>query len=179
MKIAVIGSRETKSETISFMCGTVRRLAIDHPEITWVSGGCTDGPDKIVTHLALTYGIKHKIYLPNERRLTQLKREGNINLCVAADYTTAKYRDVITELHPYPQHLKDFTFELHGRNLNIIAGENLNNNVHAVFYAGLVNADGTIKGGTGMGIAYAKSLNIPCFNGNSMDEVIEFLTMLK
>lgn len=181
MKIAVIGSRETKPHVMAFMCGTVRRLAIDYPEIIWTSGGCKEGPDNIITYLANKYGIKHEIYLADEYRKRVMGREfPDLNLIVAADYETDdRYRSVVQDLHPAPEYLKEFHYKLHGRNLNIINGENLDAKVDAVFFAAGTNRDGTVKGGTGMGVAYARSLGIPDFNAINMDDVGRFFEFLK
>lgn len=163
------------------MVGTIRRLSIEHPDIIWTSGGCKEGPDHIITYLASKYGIKHEIYLPDDYRLNTMKRiDPNLNLIVAADYMNDdRYMSVVQDLHPAPDKLQDYHYKLHGRNLNIINGESLDAKVDAVFYAADVNRDGTVKGGTGMGVAYARSLGIPNFNANFMDEVRQFFTFLK
>lgn len=181
MKIAVIGSRETKSHVMAFMCGTIRRLSIEHPDIVWVSGGCDTGPDNLITYLAHKYGIKHEIYLPDEaRKRVMSRRYPSLNFIVAADYETDdRYRSKVQVLHPAPEYLKDFHYKLHGRNLNIINGESLDAKVDAVFFAANTNRDGTVKGGTGMGVAYSRELGIPDFNANFMDEVRQFFEFLK
>ena len=181
MKIAVIGSRETESHVMAFMCGLVRRIAVENPDIIWTSGGCKEGPDDIVTYLAKKYYINHVIYLPDEWKRKTMHRDGpDLNLVVAADYETDdKYRDIVNGLHPAPDALKDFHYKLHGRNLNIIAGEHLDDLVDAVLFAAKTNKDGSVKGGTGMGVAYARSRGVPTFNLNHMEDVNQLFTFLK
>ncbi len=181
MKIAVIGSRGTVSEVMAFMCGTIRRIAMENPDIIWTSGGCNDGPDNIVTYLAKKYQLGHEIYLPDNYKKNIMHRDDpSLNLIVAADYENDEtYKDIVEELHPNPDALKDFHYKLHGRNLNIIAGEKLDNCVDAVFFAAKTNKDGSVKGGTGMGVAYARSRGIKTFNANSMDDVCSLFTYLK
>lgn len=181
MKIAVIGSRETVSAIMAFMCGTVRRIAMEKPDIVWTSGGCNEGPDNIVTYLAKKYQLRHEIYLADNYKKQLLHRDDpSLNLIVAADYENDDtYKDIVNELHPNPDALKGFHYKLHGRNLNIIAGENLDSCVDAVFFAAKTNKDGSVKGGTGMGVAYARSRGVETFNANNMEDINRFFMFLK
>lgn len=161
------------------MFGVVRRLNADY-NIEWVSGGCDQGPDKIITTLASTDDINHTIYLPNEKRqLAFGRRYPKTNNIVAADYTSDLYRKIVDELHPAPQHLNDWSYGLHGRNLNIIAGKGLDEPVDAVFFSADTDYKGNVKGGTGMGHRYALTRDIPCYNAKNLSEVTEFMLAIK
>jgi hypothetical protein len=178
MRIAVIGSRKTQPDVMAMMYGIMRRVTAHH-DVEVSSGGCEDGPDKIATYLALQYEVKHVIYAPNEKRKNAISSKGNLNVIIAADYASSQYRNVVRALHPAPDRLNDWSWALHGRNLNIIAGDDLENPVDAVAFAGKVNRDGGIQGGTGMGVAYARDRGIPCFNFEDITDVIKFLELIK
>lgn len=180
MKIAVIGSRETCKEVMAEMSGNVRGLSKKYPDIVWTSGGCLTGPDAIITHHAINYNLNHRIFMANLYRLKKMQDTcDRLDLTVCADYANdERYTKIVNMLHPAPEYLKDFSYELHGRNLNIINGDNLDEPVDAVYYAAKYNRDGSVKGGTGMGVAYARSLGIPVYNANDLDGTLMFLTMV-
>lgn len=181
MRIAVVGSRDTKPEINNLIYATLRYIT-QQRNVELVSGGCDEGPDRALTELVLRYpDTLHTIYLPTASRQRKFAyRYPHHNTVVAVeDYKgTEPYRRIVAELHPAPDRLDDYTWSLHGRNLNIIAGPVLTEPVDAVIYAGLRLSNGRVKGGTGMGIAYAESLEIPCYNYTQPKEIAKFYNTL-
>lgn len=180
-RIAVIGSRETDKETMDEMYMVLFRgfnmLRNKGYLLEYTSGGCWKGPDQLQfmfarqwretvqldKRAAILSGDKFVCYLPDDKKMTFLpKLHPNVEFRVIEQ--TQEYRDIVTGLHPYPDKLQDFAFALHGRNLNIIMGDDLKTPVDAVYYSAPLNKAGKPTGGTAMGVAYAESMGVPTFN---------------
>lgn len=77
---------------------------------------------------------------------------------------TEKSIGIAMNYHPNPNAIKakgDYVVALQGRNIQIISGRELNQNVSFVV---CWTKDGKDSGGTGLGIRYALDNNIPVFN---------------
>lgn len=160
MKIAVIGSRDTPVRYNRLLFGLVTHWSYFH---TIRSGRCKKGPDDVVNVVLEQALIENRkpsilIYPPRE------VHRG------AYDYDYCHYgnpdleevrREIIRGLHPYPDALKEDHYPLHCRNISIISGVNMDDNVDMVVYA---HKSKVVKGGTAMGVNYAKGLDIPTFN---------------
>jgi len=170
IRIAVIGSRETPREimgemyralltVIPLLISRGYRVAID-------SGGCWKGPDLLQFSMAHNayYGsrLDFNCYLPDEKKLASYQRQHadtRVKFIVPSD--TPERREFVRQLHPAPDRLQEFSWLLHGRNCNIISGEHLERNVDYVYYNAVLRPDGLPKGGTYMGVAYAKLIGVP------------------
>lgn len=181
MKIAVVGARDTRPEVNNLIYATLRYVS-KHRTVTFTSGGCDTGPDRALTEFARYYTeTDHVIYLPTASRQRRfLSQYPYLHTVVAVgNYAgTEPYRRIVAELHPAADRLDDYSWSLHGRNLNIISGPVLTEPVDVVIYAARRLKDGGIKGGTGIAVAYAKSLGIPCYNYNYPEEIAAFYTIL-
>lgn len=180
-RIAVIGSRETDEATMSEMYmallrgfNNLRRRGYD---LEYTSGGCWKGPDQLQFKFArqwantvdqdtgkkFEHNDKFICYLPDNKKMAWLP-----NLHPTVEFRVIpqdeRYREIVGELHPMPEKLQEFAWALHGRNLNIIMGDNLDTPVDAVFYSAPLDKHGNPKGGTAMGVKYAKQCGIPCYN---------------
>lgn len=179
-RIAVIGSRETDNDTMNEMYmlllrgfnGLKRRGYTFH----YSSGGCWKGPDQLQFRFArqwantydqdtgkkLELDDKFICYLPDEKKQWLKNLHPNVEFRVIPQ--DERYRDVVGKLHPYPEKLQEFAWALHGRNLNIIMGDQLDTPVDAVYYSAPLNKHGEPTGGTAMGVKYAQQCGIPCYN---------------
>lgn len=178
-KIAVIGSRETDAETMHEMYmwllrgfnGLMRKGFL----IEYRSGGCYKGPDQLQFQFArqwrdtvdqdtgrkLDRPDEFICYLPDDKKLWLKKMHPNVDFRVIPQ--TEQYREIVARHHPAPDNLKDFAWGLHGRNLNIVMGDNLDDPVDAVYYSAPHDKDGQPKGGTAMAVKYAKECGVPCY----------------
>ncbi|QVW55858.1 hypothetical protein pEaSNUABM9_00277 [Erwinia phage pEa_SNUABM_9] len=179
-RIAVIGSRKTDADTMNEMYMNLLRgfNALHHRgyKIEYDSGGCWQGPDQLQFRFAqqwrstydqdtgkrVEWDDKFICYLPDDKKLWLAKQHPNVEFRVIPQ--DARYRDIVRELHDYPDKLQDFAWALHGRNLNIIMGDQLDTPVDAVYYSAPLNKRGEPTGGTAMGVKYAKQCGIPCYN---------------
>ncbi|ANZ48395.1 DprA-like DNA recombination-mediator protein [Erwinia phage vB_EamM_Caitlin] len=179
-KIAVIGSRETEAETMHEMYTNLLRgfnmLHARGIEFEYTSGGCWKGPDQLQFQFArqwrqtydqdtgklLKLSDKFICYLPDDKKLWLAKQHPNVEFRVIPQ--DERYREIVRNLHPYPEKLQEFAWALHGRNLNIIMGDTLDSPVDAVYFSAPLNKHGEPTGGTAMGVKYAKQCGIPCFN---------------
>lgn len=166
IKIAIIGSRETSEEYMKLMAADVfdfiEKLQKDGYAVETRSGGCWKGPDQIQFQAAERFpDVKHVCYLPDDRKLWLAKRYPNVEFRIIEQ--DERYSKEVDELHPYPERLSEFARKLHGRNLNIIAGDNLDLPVDAVLYWAPLNPEGIPTGGTAMGVKSAMKRVIPCF----------------
>lgn len=181
MKIAVVGARNTLPEVNNLIYATLRYVSKQRT-VTFTSGGCDTGPDRALTLFAGCYiDTPHVIYLPTASRQRRfLSQYPDLHTVVAVgNYAgTEPYRRIVAELHPAPDRLDDYMWSLHGRNLNIIAGPVLTEPVDAVIYAARRLKGNKIEGGTGIAVAYARSLGIPCYNYNYPEEIAAFYNIL-
>ncbi|HHS7556405.1 TPA: hypothetical protein ACTPQ1_004697 [Salmonella enterica] len=179
-KIAVIGSRETDQETMSEMYMRLLRgfnaLHARDYTICYSSGGCWQGPDQLQFQFArqwantydqdtgkkVEWGDEFICYLPDEKKLWLKKQHPNVEFRVI--HQDERYREIVGQLHPAPENLKEFAWRLHGRNLNIIMGDNLDDPVDAVYYSAPLDKHGNPTGGTAMGVKYAKQCGVPCYH---------------
>lgn len=164
-KIAIIGSRETPEDTMHEMLDVLQRgfkiLRNKQHSIETRSGGCYKGPDQLQFMLARTEPGPHICYLPDERKLWLRKLHPKVDFRVIPQ--DVRYRGIVASLHPNPDKLSEIAWALHGRNLNIVSGDSLDDRVDAVYYYAEHDKKGNPKGGTAMGVRYAQSLNIPCY----------------
>ncbi|ANZ50014.1 hypothetical protein PARSHIK_105 [Erwinia phage vB_EamM_Parshik] len=180
-RIAVIGSRETEEATMSEMyMALLRGFNMLHHrgyKILYSSGGCWKGPDQLQFRFAqqwantidqdtgkkVVWDDEFICYLADNKKMGWLPGlHRNVDFRVIAQ--DERYRDIVRKLHSYPDKLKEFAWALHGRNLNIIMGDNLDTPVDAVYYSAPLDKDGNPTGGTAMGVKYAKECGIPCYN---------------
>lgn len=179
-KVAVIGSRETDQETMSEMYMRLLRgfnaLHARGYTIRYSSGGCWQGPDQLQFQFArqwantydqdtgkkVEWDDKFICYLPDEKKLWLKKQHPNVEFRVIPQ--DERYREIVGQLHPAPENLKEFAWGLHGRNLNIIMGDNLDDPVDAVYYSAPLDKHGNPTGGTAMGVKYAKQCGVPCYH---------------
>lgn len=180
-KIAIIGSRETPGDVMQEMLDTLREgfriLRKKGYTITTRSGGCYKGPDQLQFMLARTEDVKSICYLPDEKKMWL----GKIHPKVEFRYIPqdVQYRAIVASLHPNPDKLSPIAWALHGRNLNIIAGDRLDEPVDVVYYFSDHDKHGNAKGGTAMGVKYAKSIDVPCYYHTAdRDKWLESLRLL-
>lgn len=135
---AGIGSRETPPEILSSMEGIAFWLAGKG----WLlrSGGA-DGADK-----AFERGCDYSY--------------GEKEIFLAKDCTVAAY-DLAEAFHPAWDRCSGFAKRLHGRNMMIISGQHLREEVQMVI---CWTKDGRVSGGTGQALRFAQHLKIPIFN---------------
>jgi len=169
-RLAVIGSRETDPETMKEMydkllLGTTILLEKGYT-VEWTSGGCWKGPDQIQFTIARVFATDDRVsfmcYLPDDKKLWLKTKNPNVDFRVIEQ--TEMYNSIVRSLHPAPDYLDDVSMKLHGRNLNIIMGDDLLTPVDAVYYSAPLDKRGNPKGGTAMGVAYAKSVNVPTYH---------------
>lgn len=180
-KIAVIGSRDTDQATMDEMYNVLLRgfnmLKRREYDFLYTSGGCWKGPDQLEFMFARQWANTHDVgtgklmvcqdkfvcYLADDKKMAWLPSlHPNVEFRVIPQ--DERYRDIVRGLHDYPDKLKEFAWALHGRNLNIIMGDDLNTPVDAVYYSAPLNKHGEPTGGTAMGVKYAKQCGIPCYN---------------
>jgi hypothetical protein len=169
-RLAIIGSRETDAATMKEMYDQlllgVTLLLERGYKVEITSGGCWKGPDQIQFTLARVFTGDSRVtficYLPDEKKMWLRTKHPNVEF--RAIPRTALYNDIVRSLHPAPDYLDDWSFALHGRNLNIIMGDELRTPVDAVYYSAPLDKRGNPKGGTAMGVAYAKSVNVPTYH---------------
>jgi len=178
-KIAVVGSRETDSDTMHEMYMWLLRgfngLIRKGYTFEYRSGGCYKGPDQLQFQFARQWAtvvdqdtgkrldLKDKFicYLPDDKKLWLKNVHKNVEFRVIPQ--GERYREIVSRHHPAPDKLQPFAWGLHGRNLNIVMGDNLDDPVDAVYYSAAHDKHGNPKGGTAMAVKYAKECGIPCF----------------
>ncbi|AFQ96561.1 DprA-like DNA recombination-mediator protein [Erwinia phage phiEaH2] len=178
-KIAVVGSRETPPEVMHEMYMVLLRgfnmLIRRNYKILFRSGGCYKGPDQLEFQFARQWdntidqdtGRKAErpdqfiCYLPDDKKLWLKNVHKNVEFRVIEQ--TEAYREIVSRHHPAPDKLQPFAWGLHGRNLNIVMGDNLDDPVDAVYYSAEHDKHGNPKGGTAMAVKYAKECGVPCF----------------
>lgn len=101
-------------------------------------------------------------YLPDDKKLWLKNINPNVDFRVIPQ--SERYREIVSHHHPAPDKLKDFAWGLHGRNLNIVMGNELDTPVDAVYYSAPHDKHDNPKGGTAMGVKYAKECDVPCYN---------------
>lgn len=134
MHYAGIGSRKCPQWVLDFM--TLIARVLDQKGYTLRSGGA-EGADTAFA----TGATKKEIFRPND--------------------ATPEAIEIAMDVHPAPQHCKPYVRKLHGRNVQIILGEDLNVPVEFVI---CWTPGGKTTGGTGLGIALSKRENITVYN---------------
>lgn len=188
IKIAIIGSRETpmpvQGEMYRTMLWVLPILIAKGYKVILTSGGCWKGPDQLLFSFAHhgTYGnhaqVEFICYLPDGKKIPWMKeKHPNVQLIVPPD--TPERRAHVRALHPVPDKLNDFMWLLHGRNCNIISGEDLQSNVDYVYYNAELRSDGLPKGGTYMGVAYAKRVGVKTITHGVNGEEVKWIEELK
>jgi len=159
MKYAGIGSRETTPRILAQMEQLAERLA--NAGWTLRSGGA-DGADMAFEngHHAAGGTQNLEVYLPwngyNGRQACD--EHGTIVLDTA---TREQAETIAGRLHPSWHRCRRGARALHARNVAIIQGRDLDDDVDAVV---CWTRDGKATGGTGMGIRIARERDIPVFN---------------
>lgn len=178
--IAIIGSRETDGETMSEMgkvlAAAIRKAISLGVPIKITSGACAKGPDQVQLMLSRIFDdelVTFVAYLPDDKKLWLSKVYPRVKFVVGTD--DEAHRATVEELHPAPQNLKDYAYRLHGRNLEIIAGESLGDLVDAVYFSAPENHKGIVSGGTAMGVSYARKRDVPTFNASIPDGTDAFI----
>ena len=159
MKYAGIGSRETTPAVLAQMEQLALRLA--NAGWTLRTGGA-DGADTAFEngHRAGAGTDNLEVYLPwngyNGRAAD------NAHGTIVLDAATGNLAEAIAaKLHPAWSRCRRGARALHARNVAIIQGRNLDDDVDAVV---CWTRDGGATGGTGMGIRIARERDIPVFN---------------
>ncbi|ECG1798646.1 hypothetical protein D6R99_08075 [Salmonella enterica subsp. enterica] len=180
IRIAIIGSRKTDGETMSemgkVMAAMIRKAVSMEIPIEITSGACAEGPDQVQLMLSRIFDdelVTFTAYLPDDKKLWLSKVYPRVKFVVGTD--DGRHRATVEELHPAPQNLKDYAYKLHGRNLEIIAGESLGDLVDAVYFSAPENEKGIVSGGTAMGVSYARQRNVPTFNASTPDGTDAFI----
>lgn len=159
MNYAGIGSRETTPRILAEMEQLAQRLA--NAGWTLRTGGA-DGADGAFENGHQTAAGTHnlEVYLPwngyNDRQA--LSEDGTIVLDAA---TRTMAETIAGRLHPAWHRCRRGARALHARNVAIIQGRKLDDDVDAVV---CWTRDGDATGGTGMGIRIARERKIPVFN---------------
>jgi hypothetical protein len=129
-----LGSRQTPQIILDIMTNIAKTLSLK--DYTLRSGGA-DGADK-----AFELGATGKvIYRPKD--------------------ATPECIKMAMEIHPAPNACDDYVKKLHGRNVKIILGDDLN--TPSDFVVAWTKNGGPV-GGTGLGIRLATKRNIPVYN---------------
>lgn len=185
VKIAIIGARDTEPSAISNMLFKITRvldLCIKNNISVELRSGGASGVDDLIRLIGISGyyddSINAIVYLPNSRKLKSVSNYPKKYIEFIVPEIDDVKRNIINELHPCPSALKhEYMYELHGRNLCILNGVDLNDPVDCVYYSAVPVGNGRVKGGTGMGIAYASKLKIPSFN-EYVDEGDEFINYI-
>lgn len=137
---AGIGSRETPSSVLE----TILKIgaAFAHTGYTLRSGGAKGADAAFEKGCDLNYGKK------------EILRSSD---------ATLEAKEVALEFHPNPEAIKrnPYVWGLMGRNIQIISGRNLDQDVQFVI---CWTKDGMASGGTGQALRYAQSKEIRIFN---------------
>ena len=134
---AGIGSRSAPAE----VCAKLTLIASELEVLSYVlrSGGAS-GADK---------AFEHGVCLPYNKTILRPK------------HSTKEAELVASKIHPMWSACNEYARQLHGRNVQLILGENLLDPVDFVIAWTL---DGANKGGTRTGLVLAAERGIPCFN---------------
>ncbi|MCT7476017.1 hypothetical protein N5V81_13620 [Escherichia coli] len=104
-------------------------------------------------------------YLPDEKKLWLKKQNPNVEFRVIPQ--DDRYREIVGKFSiPAPEKLQEFAWALHGRNLNIIMGDDLATPVDAVYYSAPLDKQGNPDRRTAKG-------------GNTLSSVVSFVTTMR
>jgi len=142
MYYAGIGSRKTPEDTLEFMTRLARILSRQGYILR--SGGA-EGADTAFANGA----EKKEIFRPKDATPEAIK--------------------IAMDIHPAPQHCNDYVRKLHGRNVQIILGKDLDKPVEFVL---CWTPGGKTIGGTGLGIRLADREGITIYNICNKDDLI-------
>jgi hypothetical protein len=90
-------------------------------------------------------------------------------------HSTPDAEQIASQIHPAWFACNDYARKLHGRNVQLILGERLNEPSEFVI---AWTFDGQERGGTRTGLVVAKQKSIPTFNLANADEAIKFAVFL-
>lgn len=149
---AGIGSRSIPSEE----CYKLTQIATHLEKLGYTlrSGGA-EGADK-----AFEYGVR----LPINKIILRSK------------HSTKKSEEIASKIHPVWHMCDEYARQLHGRNVQIILGQQLNEPVEFVI---AWTSDGTDRGGTRTGLVLAKQYEILCFNLANREQNFSFAAFLQ
>lgn len=152
MIYAGIGSRQTPLEVIKLMESLAITLTANGDTLR--SGGCEGADIAFETGCDANNGMKEIFY---------------------AKDATAEAIKIAMSLHPAPTRCNNYVRMLHGRNVQILLGRNLDKPV-TVIYCYIPSL--TKSGGTGMGIRIAQKYDIPVYIYTLLDGIysLELLT---
>lgn len=145
-------------------------LSLNH-KVVWVSGGCWKGPDQLLFALARFKAanfsefknVRFVCYLPDEKKLKFLPNlHTQVEFRVVPDSSIKQ--EILKGLVGHYDKLQDYAKLLHGRNLHIIAGDDLDIPVDYVYYHAPLTKSGAVTGGTAVGVAYAKLRMVRCIH---------------
>ena len=139
---AGIGSRKTPEDVLEFMTRFARVLASKGYILR--SGGA-DGAD------------------------TAFAKGANKKEILRPKHASAEAIKIAMDIHPAPQHCNEYVRKLHGRNVQIILGENLDKPVDFVV---CWSPGGKAIGGTGLGIRLADRESIIVYNLFKQDDLL-------
>lgn len=157
---AGIGSRKSSTQ----ICDLMTRIAVYLREKNyWLRTGAADGAD-----LAFAKGAIGKCiyYLPWQNYNWPTRNVGETGMMpkIACTEPTEAAINLAGNFHPAWQNCKDSVKKMHGRNMHIISGTNLDSPVRFVVAYCEYDSLGGFVGGTGQALRYAKSLNLPIIN---------------
>lgn len=148
MYYAGIGSRTAPNEILELM--TELAIALNKKGYKLRSGGAK-GAD---TAFAKGAGADKEIFRPH--------------------HATPEAIEIAMNIHPAPQHCKDYVRKLHGRNVQILLGKNLDKPVEFVI---CWTPGGKKIGGTGLNIALAEREEIVVYNIFKTDDLLKIKEM--
>lgn len=90
-------------------------------------------------------------------------------------HSTAEAEEIASKIHPMWSACNEYARKLHGRNVQLVLGQNLDSPSEFVL---AWTYDGKDRGGTRTGLVLAKERQIPCFNLADRNDNIEFGKLL-
>lgn len=157
-----IGSRNTPPKVLAFQ--TQIAGILEDAGYTLRSGGA-DGSDS-----AFEAGVKNDdkkvIYIPWDGFNGRYVRQENCLVHLNYGLPNIYYAyEMVAEIHPAPQKLKQGAKSLHARNIfQVVGHEELLVYSQFVLYYAEMGTDGLPIGGTRTAVAYAQKLGINCYN---------------
>lgn len=133
---AGIGSRKTPQDILDLMSKAA--VALDAKGYTLVSGGATGADQAFASRI------------PADRKIIYTADDATPKAIIAASY-----------YHPAWDRCNSYTRKLHGRNMMILLGKNLDTDVKFIL---CWTEGGLPMGGTGQAIRAAKACKIPVYN---------------
>lgn len=155
-----VGSRNTPPEIIDVMVQIGFHLSNRY--YTFRSGDA-DGSDRAFYKGFLQAGGNMEIYLPWNGFNGSFEDDVFINTPKLDNYDKAT--EILKEVLPYYDNLKDSHRSLHTRNVYQVLGRRLNEPSDlCVYYAEPTGKNGHVKGGTNTAVQLCKLYDVPSFN---------------